>query len=196
VVVIGGGRIAERKVLGLLKTGADITVISPEITKKIERARWERKLKHIPRAYRKGDLNKAFLAIAATDSAVTNEKIAKDAACLLNVVDTPKLCNFIVPSAVIRGALTIAVSTGGVSPALSKSIREEIEKVYGDDFSRYVNSLRRIRAEAIKMIGDERRSRFLKSLASDRMLRILREKGFEEAKGVARTLFDRARAGS
>ena len=83
VVVVGGGKIAERKILGLLKTGADITVISPEITKKIDQARLKKKLKHISRAYRKGDLNKAFLVIAATDSPTVNEKAAKDAPCLL-----------------------------------------------------------------------------------------------------------------
>jgi precorrin-2 dehydrogenase/sirohydrochlorin ferrochelatase len=196
VIVIGGGKIAERKILGLLKTGADIVVISPEITERIERARVEKKLKHISRVYRKGDLNKAFLVIAATDSAVTNEEVAKEASCLLNVVDTPKLCNFIVPSTVIRDPLTVAVSTGGVSPALSKSIRKEVEKMYGHDFCRYVKSLRKIRWEAMKTIGDKRkRALFLKSLASERMLRMLREKGFEETESFARKLFGSAKAG-
>jgi precorrin-2 dehydrogenase/sirohydrochlorin ferrochelatase len=197
VVVIGGGGIAERKILGLLKTGADITVISPEITKKIERARLKKQLKHISRVYKKGDLNKAFLVIAATDSAVTNEKVAKETYCLLNVVDTPKLCNFIVPSTVVRGHLTIAASTGGVSPAFSKSIRKEIEKMYGFGFSQYLKSLRKIRAEAMKKIGNKGiRNRFLKSVASEKMLKMLREKGFKEAEKLAEELFDSVKSGS
>jgi precorrin-2 dehydrogenase/sirohydrochlorin ferrochelatase len=184
VVVIGGGGIAERKILGLLKTGADITVVSPEITKKIERARLKKQLKHISRVYKKGDLNKAF------------EKVAKETYCLLNVVDTPKLCNFIVPSTVVRGHLTIAASTGGVSPAFSKSIRKEIEKMYGFGFSQYLKSLRKIRAEAMKKIGNKGiRNRFLKSVASEKMLKMLREKGFKEAEKLAEELFDSVKSG-
>jgi precorrin-2 dehydrogenase/sirohydrochlorin ferrochelatase len=193
VVVVGGGRIAERKILGLLKTGADITVISPEITKKIDQARLKKKLKHISRAYRKGDLNKAFLVIAATDSPAVNEKAAKDAPCLLNVVDTPKLCNFIVPSTVIRGPLTVAVSTGGVSPALSKSIRKEIEKMYGPEFSHYLKYLRKVRSEAMETVPDkDKRSRVLKALASEKMLGTLRGKGFRETRKTSEDLFNKA----
>jgi precorrin-2 dehydrogenase/sirohydrochlorin ferrochelatase len=194
VVVVGGGKIAERKILGLLKTGADITVISPQITKKIDQARLKRKFKYISREYRKGDLNKAFLAIAATDSSIVNEKVSKDAPCLLNVVDTPQLCNFIVPSTVIRGPLTVAISTGGVSPALSRSIRTEIEKMYGSDFSQYVESLRKIRVEALEAIPDnEKRRRVLKALASERMLKSLRVKGFRETKKTSEDLFNKAK---
>lgn len=197
VVVVGGGKIAERKILSLLKTGADITVISPRITKKIDQARLKRKFKYISREYRKGDLNKAFLAIAATDSSIVNEKVSKDAPCLVNVVDTPKLCNFIVPSTVIRGPLTVAVSTGGVSPALSRSIRKEIEKMYGSDFSQYLESLRKIRAEAMKVIQDKgKRSRFLKSIASEKIFEMLREKGFRETERVVEELFNNTKAAS
>src|SRR4030065_1234034 len=115
-VVIGGGKIAERKILVLLKTGANITVISPEITKRIAREKLRGSLKHIPRQYRKGDVKKTFLVIAATDSEEINKKVSEEAPCLVNVVDTPSLCNFIVPSVIQRGLLTIAISTGGVSP--------------------------------------------------------------------------------
>ncbi len=196
VVVVGGGKVAERKILSLLKARADVTVISPKITKKIENERCKGNLKLISRQYRKGDLDNAFLVIVATDCPVTNEKVSKDAPCLLNVVDTPGLCNFIVPSTVNRGPLTIAVSTGGVSPALSRSIRRELEKEFGSEFAHYLESLRKIRAEAVEVIRDKRkRSRFLKALASDKLLEMLRKKGFKETKRIAEDLFKRAKTG-
>ena len=196
-VVVGGGKVAERKILSLLRAGADITVISPGITKKIEKEKLKNNLKHINRQYRKKDLNNAFLVIAATDSLVTNKKVSKDAACLVNVVDTPDLCNFIVPSTVNRGLLSIAVSTSGVSPALSRSIREELEKAFGFEFAQYLDWLRKIRAEAIEAIQDTRkRSRLLKALASEKILEMLRAKGFKETKRVAEALINRAKTGS
>ncbi len=192
-VVVGGGRVAERKILALLRAGADVTVVSPDITNKLEKEKTNRNLRHIGRRYRKGDLDNAFLAIAATDSVITNERVSRDAPCLVNVVDTPKLCNFFVPSTVNRGHLTIAISTGGVSPALSKSIRKEIEKEFGSEITRYLTVVRKIRAEAIRTISDnKKRSRFLKAIASDKMLRLLRERGLGEAKRRVYDLFRKA----
>ena len=193
-LVVGGGKVAERKILGLLRAGADITVVSPTITKRIEKEKLEGRLKHIKRQYRNGDLDKVFLVIAATDSLVANEKISKDAPCLVNVVDTPDLCNFIVPSRVNRGPLTIAVSTSGVSPALSRSIRKELEKQFGLEFAQYLQMLRKIRARAMEEIRDKRkRGRCLKSLASEKLLGILRAKGVHEALRVAEDFFKKAK---
>jgi precorrin-2 dehydrogenase/sirohydrochlorin ferrochelatase len=183
VIVVGGGKVAERKVLSLLRVGADLTVISPEITGKISIEKKRGRLKHICRQYRKGDLKDGFLVVGATDSSEINEKISRDASCLVNIVDTPHLCNFIVPSVVKRGAMTIAVSTGGISPALSKAIRKELEKAYRPEFSRYLKFLRATRVQALKGIRDEKkRAEFLKSVASEETLRILRKKGYGKAK--------------
>lgn len=194
VVIIGGGKVAERKVLTLLKTGADLTVISPELTKKIEREKLKGRIKHIRRQYRKGDLKNAFLVIAATDSPNVNEQVSKDATCLVNVVDTPHLCNFIVPSAIKRNPLTIAVSTSGISPALSRSIRKELEKMYGSEFSEYLKLLIRIRTEAMRVIKDKRkRGEFLKAIASEKIIEMLREKGFKETQRLAEDLLRKAK---
>jgi len=185
-VVIGGGKVAERKILSLLKAGAAVTVISPEITKRIAKEKLKGTIRHIQRGYRKGDLKNAFLAIAATDSVNINKKIFEDASCLINVVDSPSLCNFIVPSVMKRGPLTIAISTSGISPALSRSIRKELEKLYGPEFAVYLKLLDKIRKRAIKEITDKKnRSQFLKSLASEEILTMLRERG---VKGVTRSL--------
>ncbi|MEW6213964.1 MAG: bifunctional precorrin-2 dehydrogenase/sirohydrochlorin ferrochelatase [Nitrospirota bacterium] len=176
--VIGGGKIAERKILTLLKAGADITVISPEVTKRIEKEKLKGRIKHIPRQYRKGDLKNAFLVISATDSQAINKQVSEDATCLVNVVDAPSLCNFIVPSIIKRGPLTIAVSTSGISPALSKSIRKELEKLYGHEFGDYLKSLEKIRKRAMKEIPNKKkRAEFLKGLASKEIIEMLRQKG-------------------
>lgn len=180
-VVIGGGKVAERKILTLLKAGADITVISPELTKRIEGEKQKGNIKYIQRQYRKSDLKNAFLVIAATDSQDINKKVSKDASCPVNVVDSPSLCNFIVPSVIKRGPLTIAVSTSGISPALSKSIRGELQKLYGPEFAKYLITLEKIRKKAMREIRDKKeRTRFLRNLASERVIEILRQKGFKE----------------
>ncbi len=196
-VVIGGGKVAERKILTLLKTGADVTVISPEITNRIERERKKSRIKHICRHYRKYDLKDAFLVIAATDSPDINEQVSQHAPCLVNVVDTPEVCNFIVPSVIQRGPLTIAVSTSGISPALSRFIRKELEQMYGPEFSEYLRSLRGIRTEAMKSIRDQKeRSEFLKSVASEKMIRMLKEKGCRTVKMMTKDLLKKAKNAS
>lgn len=181
-VVVGGGKVAERKVLSLLKSGAEVTVISPELTKRLKKESLSGRIKHIPRRYKKGDLKNAFLVIAATDSNEINEKVSEDAPHLINVVDVPSLCNFIVPSVVKRGPLTIAISTSGVSPSMAKTIRKELEKLYGPEFARYLNSLKKIRIKTMAEIKDKKeRERFLKKLAADAW------KKFQSSKNKAMT---------
>ncbi|MEW6586718.1 MAG: hypothetical protein AB1442_14065, partial [Nitrospirota bacterium] len=112
----------------------------------------------------------------------------------VNVVDTPHLCNCIVPSVVDRKPLTIAISTSGVSPALAKTIRLELEKQYGPEVSLYLRSVRRLRSEAQKTVPDKRkREKFLKEIASKDILGILRDKGAGAAIGVAKGRLDKAK---
>ncbi|MBF0618819.1 MAG: bifunctional precorrin-2 dehydrogenase/sirohydrochlorin ferrochelatase [Candidatus Omnitrophica bacterium] len=130
-LVVGGGKVAERKVLTLLKFGADIVVVSPEITPRIALQARAGKVIHIKRAYQKKDLKGVFLVIAATNVPVVNALAARHAESrniLLNVVDVPKLCNFIVPSVLQRGSLTISISTGGQSPMFAQMWRRKCEK--------------------------------------------------------------------
>ncbi|OGW37241.1 MAG: hypothetical protein A2Y97_11690 [Nitrospirae bacterium RBG_13_39_12] len=189
-VVIGGGKVAERKVLGLIKAGSEVVIISPYLTKRLEREKKGGRVKHICRQYRKGDLKNAFLVIAATDTFSINKQISEDSPCLVNVVDTPELCNFIVPSVMNLGPLNIAVSTSGISPALSGSIRKELEELFKPEFHKYLKLLKKIRAKAMKEIRDNRqRSEFLKAVASEKTVKILRKKGYREAKKVVEELF-------
>lgn len=182
-VIVGGGRVAERKCSSLIKAGARVTVISPEITGRLAAYKEKGMIKHIPRSYRRGDIRSAFLVIAAAGSEETNQRVAEEAKGgnkLLNVVDTPSLCNFIAPSVVKRGLLTIAISTGGASPAMAKEIRKDLQKIYGPEYARYLNFLRDARSKAMKEIPDKKeREKFLKELAAKVKKRRNRNESFK-----------------
>ena len=126
-VVIGGGNIGEEKVVKLLEYNARVVVISPEVNEGVKGLADDDRVNWLRREYRPGDLEGAFIAIAATDDNVVNRQIADEATernVLLNVVDVTHLCTFIAPSVVRRGEVTIATSTGGASPALARKFRE------------------------------------------------------------------------
>ena len=177
VVVIGGGGVAERKVLTLVKAGAIVKLISLDLTNALEKLKKRGLLIHIKRQYKKGDLKNAFLVIAGTSSARINQKIAQDAKHLINVIDNPSEGNFIAPSLVKRGPLTIAISSEGTSPAAAKFIRKEIESIYGKEFIQYLKFLGTMRTRALNEIKDnKKRSKFLKSLASKKIFDTVREK--------------------
>ena len=126
-VVIGAGDVAERKVLQLLASDADVTLVSPAATDELERMAGAGDLRWIRRSYAPGDLAGAALAIAATDDEAVNRRVYAEAErekTLLNVVDVTPLCGFIAPSIVERGPVTVAISTGGTTPALARKLRE------------------------------------------------------------------------
>ncbi|HHL19493.1 MAG TPA: uroporphyrinogen-III C-methyltransferase [Thiothrix sp.] len=130
-LVIGGGSIAERKIYSLLSAGATITIISPTLTQKLQQRLVAEEITHIARYYEgEADLACTFLVIAATDNSEINAQIAHAANkrnILVNVVDNPALCSYIVPSVVDRSPVTIAVSTGGASPVLARQLRMKLE---------------------------------------------------------------------
>src|SRR3972149_4286876 len=139
-VVIGGGAIAEGKVQGLLEAEANLTVISPELTRRLKALAAEGKIAHINRTYQPGDLAGAFLAISATDDRAVNEQVCWEAAerdVLINVVDDPSHCTFIAPSIVRKGDLTIALSTGGKAPALAVRLGEGLGQMVGHEAARF-----------------------------------------------------------
>ena len=128
-VVIGGGGFAEEKVHKLRECGAMVQVVSPDITEGIRALVDGENVAWLPRKFESGDLGGAFIAVAATGDDDANEMISKEARernVLLNVVDVTHLCTFIAPAIARRGDVTIAVSTGGASPALARKFREEL----------------------------------------------------------------------
>lgn len=184
-VVVGGGKVAERKALALIKAGASVEVISPAITSTLKNYTEKGRVKHIKRNYRKGDLKNAFVVIAATSSPETNRQIARDAQAagnLVNVVDSPSEGNFIVPSVVRQGSLNIAISTEGCSPAVSKLIRKELERNYNSEFARYLRFVNLMRKKLIKEIkNSQKRKELLQALATDEVFNTIRNKGVEAA---------------
>ncbi|MCX7792959.1 MAG: bifunctional precorrin-2 dehydrogenase/sirohydrochlorin ferrochelatase [Thermodesulfovibrionales bacterium] len=185
-VVIGGGKVAQRKINSLLKAGASVTVISPEVTEGIEKLVRSGKIKLIKRPYKKGDLKKAFLVIAASSSKEVHESIARNFRGLLNVVDEPELCNFIVPSVIRRGPLIIAISTSGASPAMAKAIRKEMEKLYTKEFGRYLQLLKKNRKKLLDL-PLAKRKRIISRFSSRHILKALREK---RAESIIKDLLD------
>ena len=126
-VIFGGGTVAQGKIAALRQSGADVTLISPDATPGIKRAAQQGDLEWLVRKYEPGDLGGAFIAVAATNVWHVNREIYDEAerlGVLLNVVDDADLCTFIAPSIVKRNQVTLAISTGGASPALARKLRE------------------------------------------------------------------------
>jgi precorrin-2 dehydrogenase / sirohydrochlorin ferrochelatase len=147
-LVIGGGEVAERKVESLLQAGGQVTVISPNLTPGLARLAAAGEIIYHQRKYKLGDLTGSFLTYAATNNEEVHQRIAAEAAKqrgLLNVADHPALCTFIVPSIVSQGDLTLAVSTGGASPALARHIGQTLRETFGPEYNQALQILARIR---------------------------------------------------
>jgi precorrin-2 dehydrogenase/sirohydrochlorin ferrochelatase len=138
-LVVGGGDIGLEKVEGLLACDGDVTVVAPELQPELRRLAEEGSIEWRARAYEPADLEGTFMAIAATNDSEVNIGVYEDAerrAMLVNVVDVPPLCNFILPAIVRTGPLAIAISTAGASPALAKRMKREISELFGEDYAR------------------------------------------------------------
>ena len=179
-LVIGGGTVAERKVESLLQAHAQVTVISPTCTPRLRSWAAEQVITLYERSYRPGDLQGFSVAFAATNDETLHEQIAAEArkaGVLLNVVDCPALCSFIVPAIVSRGDLTLAISTGGASPALAKKIRKTLEQHFGPEYDLALRLLARVRERVVRdgLSADERHQLFT-TLTDSPLLDYLRER--------------------
>ena len=138
-LVVGGGEVGLEKVEGLLACDADVTLVAPRAVPELEQLAREGSIRWDQRTYEPADLEGSFLAIASTDDTDVNIRVYEDAearAMLVNVVDVPPLCNFILPAIVRTGPLAIAISTAGASPALAKRMKREIAETYGEPYAR------------------------------------------------------------
>jgi precorrin-2 dehydrogenase / sirohydrochlorin ferrochelatase len=151
-LVVGGGEIGLEKVEGLLACDADVTLIAPDAEPALEEYAREGSLRWERRAYGgAADLEGAFLVIAATNNSEVNIAVSEDATAremLVNVVDVPPLCNFILPAVVRTGPLAIAISTAGSSPALAKRMKREVEGQFGEPYARLAVLLNEVRGWA------------------------------------------------
>jgi precorrin-2 dehydrogenase len=151
-VVVGGGSVGLEKVEGLLACDGEVTLIAPEAEPQLAQYAGEGSIRWERREYAGAeDLDGVFIAIAATDDSDVNISVFDDAerrAMLVNVVDVPPLCNFILPAIVRTGPLAIAISTAGASPALAKRMKKEIEGQYGEPYARLAVLLNEVRGWA------------------------------------------------
>jgi precorrin-2 dehydrogenase/sirohydrochlorin ferrochelatase len=151
-LVVGGGAVGERKVRDLLVAGARVTVVSRELTPGLAELATQGRLHFIQGDFTPQHLDGMILVVGATDDMEVNRQVSAAAQArglLVNIVDAPELCTFIVPAQVRRGLLTIAVSTGGASPALARKVREELEELFGPDYGRYLRVLQAVRDQVL-----------------------------------------------
>ncbi|MEW6455153.1 MAG: bifunctional precorrin-2 dehydrogenase/sirohydrochlorin ferrochelatase [Acidobacteriota bacterium] len=186
-LVIGGGKVAERKILSLIESKARITVISPKVSKNISDLSRKYPVQILKRNYQKGDIKDFFIAIAATDSDSTNRLIAKEAAkykILCNVVDAPEKCSFFVPSSFHKKDLKIAISTNGKSPSLAKKLREEIQNLINDEVIELLNLLGKLRKKLKKIYPDDekKREKILESIVNSENILSLTKKDIKKIK--------------
>ena len=141
-----------RKVITLLACGANVTVVSTAVTEKLHQLSNNGEIKLEERPFQTSDLNDRFMVIGATDNQGLNFNIHAEAeyrGILCNIADCPKACNFILPSIVNRGDLTIAISTSGKSPAFAKSLRKHLEKEFGNEYAQFLNLMGAIRQKLL-----------------------------------------------
>ncbi|MBM4053262.1 MAG: bifunctional precorrin-2 dehydrogenase/sirohydrochlorin ferrochelatase [Planctomycetes bacterium] len=182
-VVVGGGNVAWRKVCSLKDAGGKVVVVSPAFCPEMEK---EGDIELIKQKYDECFLNGAVIVIASTDNEEVNKKIYHDAVrkgILVNVVDKPDYCSFIVPSSIVRGDLCITISTGGASPAFARNIRLQLETLFGNEYGEFIELLSETRGKVLDEIPDEKvRREILQRIAEMDMFDFFKEKGCSETK--------------
>jgi precorrin-2 dehydrogenase/sirohydrochlorin ferrochelatase len=182
-VVVGGGKVASRKVVSLLECGGEVHVVSRDLNPSLRALLRAGKIYFHEKEYTKADLKGAFLVVAATDSESVNEKVAKDAhklKILVNVVDKIELCDFLVPAVTRVGDLTITVSTTGKSPSLAKKIRSEIASSYGKEYGELLNILGKIRSRVQEEVTDpEKRKMVWKKIVSSKAVDLIKKEAWD-----------------
>jgi precorrin-2 dehydrogenase/sirohydrochlorin ferrochelatase len=169
-LMVGAGTVAEAKIESLLATEASVLVVAPVATPKVREWAREGRIEWEKRKYAPADLAGVFLVIAATGSSALHDEIyaeAQSRGVLCNAVDEPQRCDFYFPAVVRRGELQIAISTGGLSPALAQRLRKELEQQFGPEWEQWVAQLGRTREELLSLpMPPEQRKRLLHQYAS------------------------------
>jgi precorrin-2 dehydrogenase/sirohydrochlorin ferrochelatase len=192
VVVVGGGEVAERKIKNLLAYGCKIYVTSPHLTPYLTHLVAKKEIYRIPHESLDRFLDNAFMVIAATNDPEVNTQSAsraKKRAILVNVVDRPGDCNFIVPSIVKRGDLQIAISTGAKSPALARKIRHELDARYGPEYGVFVELLGLLRRQLLSQRRAQSRNKgIFQQLVDSNLLELIRERKWDEVRATLRSI--------
>jgi siroheme synthase-like protein len=187
-VVVGGGIVAERRVRALLEAGAAVTVVSPAVTPALVALAAAGRIRHVARAYAPGDLSGAALALTAVDDHGVTTAVGREArerGVWINAADDPGHCDFILPGLVRRGVMTVAVGSGGASPALTRALREHLDDVLGAEWAvlgELAGHARRELRAAGRLVGAEA---WRRALAAD-VRALLAEGRLDDARGRLR----------
>ncbi|MDP6624903.1 MAG: bifunctional precorrin-2 dehydrogenase/sirohydrochlorin ferrochelatase [Nitrospinota bacterium] len=188
-VVIGGGKVAQRKVTSLVKANAKVTVVSPDLTKSLRQMAERKKIHYINDCFKKKYVKEAFLIIGAANNPEVNHHVFEATSKvnkLVNIVDSPDKCNYIVPSVIKRGDLLISVSTGGKSPALAKKIRKELEKQFGKAYGDFLLLMEELRHKVFTQFQDTKyRNKIFQALVDSEILDLFEKGRKQEAKKKA-----------
>lgn len=188
VLVVGGGQVAQRKVETLLEYEAEILIISRLLTDKLNEMVEKKRVQFLGKEFLPRHLDGAFLVIAATDDKALNHRVSEEAArrgMLVNAVDQPADCNFIVPAIIRRGDLLVAVSTSGKSPALAKRVREELEGQFGPEYETTLKLMGNVR-EAVLASGlpQSENSRIFHAIAGSGIVAAVKAGDWAAVRGV------------
>lgn len=184
-LVVGGGKVAQRKVETLLEHGASVDLVARDLTEPLERLRESERIRFLGRDFSETHLGGAFLVVAATDDEALNRRVSQGAqqrGLLVNAVDQPEDCNFIVPSVLSRGDLQIAVSTSGKSPAFARKVRLELEQHFGEEYGLFLNLMGKLRKEILALgLSQEENKRAFEDLVHSDLLQTIRRKNWGSA---------------
>jgi precorrin-2 dehydrogenase/sirohydrochlorin ferrochelatase len=192
VVVVGGGEVAERKIKNLLTYGCTIYISSPHLTPYLQQLVATKKIHHIPYESLDTYIDDTFMVIAATDDAEVNSRIAslaKKHGLLINTVDQPKDCNFIMPSIVKRGNLQIAISTAGKSPALAKKIRKSLESTFPPEYDSFAELLGIIRTKLLSQNQPSSKNKIIfQQLVDSNLLEMITHKNWDGMRATLKSI--------
>ena len=194
-LVVGGGKVAQRKIESLLEYGVSVHVIARELTAELEQLRSRKRIELLGGEFSEAHLEGVFLVIAATDDALLNRRVSQEAqkrGLLVNAVDQPADCNFIVPSVLSRGDLLIAVSTSGKSPAFARKVRLELDQHFGKEYGFFLNLMGNLRKEILRLgLSQEENKRAFEKLVYSDLLQAIRQKKWDLASQIIEKVLGR-----
>jgi len=192
VLVVGGGEVARRKIESLLECGALIHIVSKELTDKLKDLVKTGVIRHLGEKFRDEHLDEAFMVIAATDDKRLNHEIshiARKRGILINAVDQPADCSFIVPSVVRRGDLLVAISTSGKSPALARKIRKMLDSRFGSEYEAFLILMGRLRREILSMgFSQDQNSRIFQEIVDSDILEALAREDWSRVESTLKAI--------
>jgi siroheme synthase-like protein len=194
-VVVGGGLVAQRKVTTLLRYGAAVTLVSPMATTALARSARSGRIRWVRRRFRSGDLLGAWLVYAATGDPRINQLVFRSATVrrvFTNVVDQKPLCSFIAPAIAQHGPLTVAVSTGGISPTIAKRVRADVGEALHESYVPMLRLLKALRGPAKRRLPNyQDRKRYFDELVGGQVFRLIKSGRIRQARRQALALLDR-----